>query len=67
MRKKREPTRHQIAVELNGTSILAWYYVERGFVTVETDTGTKSAALHPLGPDHLARMLVRELAQERRA
>jgi len=57
----------EVVVEINGSPVLGKYNVWRGTITVTTIHGIKKAVVGALPPDHLARIMVRELAQDTKA
>ena len=56
-----------VTVEVDGSSIMGIYNLLAGTLTVTTIHGTKKAVLGRLPADHLARIMVRELAQDAKA
>ncbi|HXC55163.1 MAG TPA: hypothetical protein VNU97_07710 [Rhizomicrobium sp.] len=62
-KKKRPQPRYYEPVEIEhaGTTYAGRFYVEDGWLYVNTDLGSKSAALHASRPIGLARILLREI------
>ncbi len=56
--------KNTVAIEVNGKTHMAFYVVAKKIITVSTGLGSKSTQLGSLPPEHLARILLRELIQE---
>lgn len=56
-----------VAIEVSGKTYTASYAVTKKIITVSTGLGSKSTQLGSLPPEHLARILLRELIQEGKA
>lgn len=56
-----------VTVEANGKTYTASYAVERKIITVSTPNGSKATQLGNLSPEHLAKMLLKELIREGKA
>jgi hypothetical protein len=54
----------QVVVPIGRGYVLGMYKVRGGMITVTTRYGRKSAELGDLPPDHVARLMVRELARD---
>jgi hypothetical protein len=62
--------RHEITIQFEGRTVTGFYTVWAGVITVSTALGTKATQLGGMGPtaiDGLARIMLRELAQEGKA
>ena len=57
----------EITAECDGKIFKGFYRTVGNTVTVKTPLGMKAAQLSGLTPSYLAKMLLRELARERRA
>ena len=58
-----QPTRWDIAVELNGKSYPATYYVEKDWLYVNSNWGSKNAKPGP-SPGSIARLLLHEILRD---
>jgi hypothetical protein len=58
------PDEGQVVVPIGPGYVLGMYKVRGGVITVTTIHGGKSAELGGLPPDHVARLMVRELARD---
>jgi len=54
----------EVSVEVEGETITAHYTVDRGLVKVSWGMGSKTTQVGSSEPESIARLLLRELAQE---
>jgi hypothetical protein len=65
-RGSREPVSREVEVEIEGRRYQGVYSMSDGMVHVSTPHGSKSAAVHSMPDEVLAKMLLRELVREER-
>ncbi len=62
--KRPEPPPREVKVEIDGKSYIASYVVDRGVVRVTSGYGSKATQVGASSPEHIARILLRELLAE---
>jgi hypothetical protein len=67
MRKQKHPPFIPVSIEWEGKKYAGSYYVEKGMITVSGSWGQKSTQVGNSPPELLARIMLRELAQEAKA
>lgn len=56
---------NKVSIERDGQTYQGWYVVEQKVITVSTSWGEKSTQVGGLRPESLAKIMLRELVDER--